>query len=113
MEFKVKYRVSDANIQAEVYHRLRNICIPCYLEYKYENSRFDMVILDKTMKNIIAIVEFKFYRYVSSLKRDYRITKQYKKYSKYNLPLLYCRHKTEINRVINDIVRIYKNYHNI
>lgn len=55
-------RLSEVNIQAECYHRLRLLNIPCVLEYKATNSnerncRLDMIILKED--SIIAIVEFK------------------------------------------------------
>lgn len=78
-------RVSEATIQAEFYHRCRESKIRCYLEYKYERSRFDAVLYDEN-KNIYAIVEFKSRTKECGINKDGR---QYKKYSQYKIPIIY------------------------
>ena len=96
-------RISEANIQAEVYHRLRLAGITCYLEYKYQNCRFDMVIVKGD--EIILIVEFK-----SRIKQIGKINtkgKQYQKYTAFGVPVLYCTHQSEIE----DTMRVIRKYH--
>ena len=98
-------RISEANIQAECYHRLRGIGIPCYLEYKVDNCRFDMVILNKSKDCIIGIVEFKSRKSARSNEKIMK-TKQYQKYAKYGLPLIYCCCWAEIGCTIDIIVEL-------
>lgn len=95
-------RISEANIQAEVYHRLRLAGIICYLEYKHQNCRFDMVIIKGDV--IVLIVEFK-----SRIRHIGRINtkgKQYQKYTAFDVPVIYCTNKSEIDDTVRVIKRI-------
>ena len=52
-------KLSEANIQAEIYHQLKLLEIPCILEYVINNSRFDIIVLDNKKENILLIIECK------------------------------------------------------
>lgn len=98
-------RISEANIQAECYHRLRNLGINCYLEYKLQHCRLDMVIV--VNENTIAcIVEFKSRTKDLTLRKG----KQYTKYKALGFPLLYCHHMDEIDATITLIQHILKQH---
>ena len=103
MEFKPK-KVSEATCVAECYYRLRLKNIPCALEYKKDNCRFDMVILNQKRNVIIAIVEFK-----NKRKKEIKKSKQYYKYLNYNLPLLYYTKLGQMDDLVKKITVIYKN----
>ena len=96
-------RISEANIQAELYNRLRLLGIKCYLEYAHENFRFDMVILNKD--DIIGIVEIKSRtRNIGIVNKN---TRQYRKYHSYGLPVIYCTNMSEINKSIERIKALF------
>ncbi|WMX12387.1 hypothetical protein [Aureispira sp. CCB-E] len=95
-------KISEANIQAEFYHQCRLYKIPFYLEFKYENSRFDGVVFDTKTHEILIIVEFK--SKVKS-KKEYN-TLQIKKYKKYNLPIIVIDKVSQIEEGIIKIFRI-------
>ena len=107
----------EANIEAECYHQLRLLGIKSYLQYRTytkegETCIFDMIILKETDNKayeIIAIVEFKNH----SKHYDYKntsATRQYKKYSSFNLPLIYCHRREEIQETVDKIVQLYNEY---
>jgi len=103
MEFRLKrYRISEANIQAECYHKLKLLGIRTYLEYGCENCRFDMVVLNGS--KIIAIVEFKNGRAGKPINQN---TRQYKKYHSFGLPVIYCKSVTEIEETIKKIQALF------
>jgi dephospho-CoA kinase len=105
--FNIPNRITEANIQAEIYRRLYIENIPCYLEYKHEHSKFDIVILNQSKTTIIAIIEIK-----SKIKNINIISckKQFDKYSRYGLPLIYCNNCSQINNTIESIKDIYNNH---
>lgn len=89
-------KISEATIQGELYHKLRKEGITCYLEYKYEDCRFDCVII--VGSKVYMIIECKSYKRDS--KKPITNTKQYKKYSKYGIPVLYCVRWTDISKTV-------------
>ena len=108
MLFIKRDRISEANIQAEIYHRLKVCGIPCYLEYKVDKCRFDIVILKEheEVTEIIAIVEVKSKLGDNINKINYN-GRQFKKYSSYGLPLLYCTNMSCVYKTVGKILRIY------
>lgn len=108
MLFTPKSRIAEANIQAEVYHQLKLLNIPCYLEYKVDNCRFDIVLLSKDLKNIIAIIEIKSHseKRVNSKKGILKTGKQYQKYNQYGLPLLYCTTMNTVPELIDSCKKL-------
>ena len=99
---KLKYSsVSEACVQGEFYHQCRVRNIPCYLEYTYEDCRFDAVIYNKETKEIFSIVEFKsYYHKYTPARTD---TRQVDKYLKFNLPIMYVVRLSEIEWALNYI----------
>ena len=103
MKFTPKKRISEANIQAEVYYRLKRLGINCYLEYKHEHCRFDMVIVNDD--DIIAIIEFK-----SRIKKIGIIntqSRQYNRYLSYGLPIIYCTCMDEVDKTVIAILKFF------
>ena len=107
MKIKInRPRISEANIQGEFYHYCRVLDIPCYLEYKHENSRFDAVICDPQRDEILIIVEIK----NMIRKHNNWNTKQLIKYKKFNLPLILIDRSSSIKEGVVKILNIlYKN----
>lgn len=101
IKFTQRGKITEANIQAECYSRLRNRGIKCYLDYYYEKCRFDMVVYieGRLYSEIILIVEFK----SKSLGHVMKETKQYLKYAKFGIPVVYCSHWDEIGYTIKTI----------
>ncbi len=104
MEFRLKRcRLPEANIQAECYHRLRQLGIKSCLEYKHDHCRFDMVVLKGT--EIIAIVEFKNRKDRNAVVN--KNSRQYLRYSKYGVPVIYCMHRLEIDKTVEAIKSLF------
>ena len=99
---KPTVRVTEANIVAECYHRLKNLGIESYLAYKLESSLFDMVIVKNN--EIHIIIEFKSRTYKNMDK--HRFSKQLMKYTQYNVPVLVCTHMDKIDITIKQILKI-------
>lgn len=100
-------RFKEANVQAEFYHQCVNNGINCYLEYRsawngLSGCRFDAVIHNHV--EILAIVECK--SIANSYRRKLRkqnwlSSSQYKKYSKFGVPIYLITCVEEIPEVIN------------
>ena len=109
MEYKPIKKYSEATIQAELYHRLRLLNIDCILEYPHlapdnRMARLDCVIVKD--RQIVAIVEIK--RRTKGY--DYQNTRQFKKYSSFGVPLIYCFGYHQIDETIKKIQEILLNY---
>lgn len=96
------HRVAESNITAECYHQLRLIGITPYLEYKFEKCRFNMVIHEDS--KILIIIEFR--SRSEKYKDKNRLTKQFYKYAQYGIPVLYCKHPSQIPATIEQIVQL-------
>lgn len=104
MKFEVPKRLPEANIQAEFYHRCRLEGLRLCLEYKYEHSRFDCVMIGDD-DSIYAIVEFK--SKVKPIVKSYN-TKQIQKYSQYNIPIVLCFSYKDIDYTISRCKELYR-----
>ena len=102
MKFIRPKRLPEANIQAEFYHRCRLLGLRLCLEYKYEHSRFDAVMLDSD-DNIYAIIEFK--SRIKPIIGDYN-TKQIKKYQQYGIPIIVCLDYFSIDKAIGKCIEL-------
>lgn len=91
MLFKYPKRLPEANIQAELYKQLTNLGFHVMLEYKHENSRFDIIVYSKGQ--IDCIIEVK---RSSKAKTD---TKQLDKYRSFGITVLVCLGWSDISRV--------------
>lgn len=103
MKLEIKGRIAEANIQAEFYRKCveNNLC--CYLEYKFEKSRFDAVLYHKNTLEIYAIIEIKSY----ALNKNPNLnTKQLFKYRQYNIPVYVIGRLEAIDSVINKILQL-------
>lgn len=112
MDVVFKRKAAEANIQAELYHRLKLIGIKSYLEYQHKEPgnrgcRFDLVILKQfeDYPEIIAIVEVK--NRAHPERGINTNSRQYKKYSAIGLPLIYCLSMDQIEQTIEEIKSVY------
>lgn len=99
--------LAEANIQAEVYLRLKALGIPIILEYSVSSYRFDAVIYDKSSKDIIVIVETK--KKETSFS-DWVKTKQGIKYSNIGIPIVLISCWKNLDNGIMKIFRLYNKY---
>jgi len=88
MKYHHSKKKHEDNIKAELFLHLRNLGIPCVLEYRHctpigqRNCRFDLVVLDAQKENIILIVEVK-----NGPNTIWPDSKQFARYSKFNVPV--------------------------
>ncbi len=110
LKYEFKKRLPEANIQAEIYSRLRAIDIQCCLEYKIwinslqASSRADIVIIRDGY--IIAIIEVKSRKVGSKPNKNGR---QYQKYEAIGIPFIYCMCSEDIDSVISWVRWKYNN----
>jgi len=109
-----KRRVSEANIQAELYLLCRNNGISILLEVTFESCRFDALIFHEN--KAVAIVEIKSYGR-ARMKKDpinggffHGNKRQKVKYLKHGLPLFVIPSKERIFPVFEEIVNFIHNY---
>lgn len=100
MKFKLPHRISEANIQAELYKQAKEAGLNIYLEYKFERSIFDAVIYDGD--HIQYIIEVKSYITLKKPKHD---TKQIQKYEVFNIPVLLVTRMESVKDIISEILR--------
>lgn len=117
--------IAEANIQAELYHQLHLLDIPCQLEYPYKiDDRIivaDIVILEdnKPILNV-EVKNHKRDRGQTQLwcDNDYKPTKQIKRYLTLDVPLFLCESHRQIDKTIEfiklwvnrDVHEMYKLY---
>jgi len=99
MRFEPKHTIPSANIQAEFYRQCLDNGISVYLEYKYENCKFDAVVYEND--DVRFIVEFKSYATKRTPKRN---TKQMKKYGSYGIPVILVTRMEDVCLAINQIL---------
>jgi hypothetical protein len=107
MKFIPPKRIHESNIQAEVYRRLRNAGIKCFLEYPVYCPKFNSSIRVDVI--IIKDNEIKLFIECKSRKRNkepYKKGQQYLKYKSLNMPLIYCM---DFNQAVNilDAIKPY------
>jgi|SRR5882724_5685095 len=85
MNFIKPKHLSEATVQAEIYSRCKESNIECYLEYRYENCRFDIIIVSN--EKILGIIEVKRAHHINTKKQ---LKKQKEKYSISGLPIHIC-----------------------
>ena len=95
-------KVSEFEVQAQLYQELiiRGFCVRG--EVKHEKSRFDLVIYNKD-EEAICIIEVKNYK---RNKKPNVKTKQIRKYLQYDLPVLVCVHSEQVKMTIAMIKRL-------
>ncbi len=95
----------EKNNQAEIYHQLRKLGIPCYLEVKYKNCRFDIVVARDDQP--LCIIEVKRGKYERKLREKDK--KQIDRYSKFGVPVFFVNASRKIPKIISDIYQLYYN----
>ena len=102
MKFIKPSRIAEANIQAEIYHRLKLAHIDCYLEYKVKKiGRLDIIIL--LNDEIVCIIEVKSYKIQKDFNYD---SKQIARYRQLNIPILGCGNLKDIDTLIVKIKKL-------
>lgn len=94
-------KFNEAIVRCELYHRCREENIDSYPEYiesiDGRKCYFDLVIV--VDEEIICLIECKSRRTTIPNKN----TKQYRKYKKMNLPIIYCINLESVERTISKI----------
>lgn len=105
MDFVMPRRIPEANIQAEIYRRLKELGVQSILEYRFKSLhlRADLIIIKEN--KIICACEVK--SRVS--KRPMTYGKQFQKYLKLGVPIFYCLNLNEIDKTIQRIFVLYNN----
>jgi hypothetical protein len=105
MEYVRPTRLPEANIQAEVYRRLKELNIECVLEYKFvkEKIRADVIVIKDN--KIICACEIKSKLYLNRPVNT--TTKQFKKYFSLGIPIFYTGRLEKVDELINRIVNLY------
>ena len=109
MKFTKPKKLPEANIQAELYHYLRNEGIRCCLEYHMHcestgnNLRADIVtVIDD---EIGCIVECKSRTFNFGIETT---GKQYQQYKSFDIPLFYCMKFTHVKKTLESIIKLHK-----
>jgi hypothetical protein len=107
LEFKPR-RLSETNIQAEIYRQCKANGIECFLEYRsYWNGirgcRFDAVIVKDGM--ITTIIEVKSVRphRLEQRRESWKVSKQHKRYSQFGLPVYLVRCMDDVPPLISSL----------
>ena len=98
MKLKPIYRIPEANIQAELYHKLKLEGIESILEYKSDGCKLDLIVVKG--RDIKCIIEVK--SYTKNRLPNYH-TKQIEKYKKFNLPIKICGSMSDIPNTLKFI----------
>ena len=104
MQFIKPRRIPEANIQAEIYKRLKEMNIESMLEYRFKEFRLraDLIVIKNN--EIICACE------VKSKVSDRPVMtfgKQFQKYMKLGIPIFYCLNLKEVDRVVGKIKVLY------
>jgi hypothetical protein len=93
-------RLSEFEIQSDIYQRIKQSGLEVKGEVKAKNSRLDLVVYDAN-NNAICIIE------VKSRARARTTEKKYKRVQKYeqlfNLPVIVCTHPSQIEQTVNKV----------
>lgn len=93
---------SEFEIQASIYCALIAVGLDVRGEVKCKPCRFDLVVYKN--KEAVCIIEVKKWR----KKTEPTKTKQFIKYSSYNLPLFYCGYMADVTKVCSDVLSIVR-----
>lgn len=99
-----KKAYAEANIQAEFYKLCRDSKIQILLEVKYEDCRFDAVVFLEDVP--VAIVEVKNFSYATSMRGLNKTGRQFKKYSRYGMPVIALLNSKQIIPRFNQLLEI-------
>jgi hypothetical protein len=104
MEFERPKRIPEANIQAEIYKRLKELGIESILEYKFKEFklRADLIIIKND--EIICACEIKSWSKPREINSQ---GKQFQKYLKLGIPVFYCGRFEKIDYLIKEIIELY------
>lgn len=101
--FNQPRRISEANIQAELYRQLKMRQIDSYLEYRVRGvGRLDIVVIDRGY--IACIVECK--SYSKSSKEANYATKQIAKYKALGVPVIILKRLEDMQKTVDVIISI-------
>lgn len=98
-------RISEFEIQAELYNELKQQGLNVRGEVKAKQSRLDIVVFNEQNK-AVCIIE------VKSQKKERATQRKYKRVQKYEdlfkLPVLTCLNRKQINETVNKVKEIIK-----
>ena len=103
MQFIRPRRIPEANIQAEIYKRLKELGIESMLEYRFKEFRLraDLIVIKNN--EVLCACEVK----SRVCKRPMTYGKQFQKYLKLGIPIFYCLNLQEIDKIVEKIVVLY------
>lgn len=104
MQFIRPKRLPEANLQAELYKRLKDIGIGSCLEYHFKDFRLRADLIVIKQNEIICACEVKSYR---TDREPHLDTKQYQKYLKLNIPIFYLVNLKNLDTIIYKITNLY------
>ena len=87
------------DVRGEVHYKM-----PTYGELKASSSRFDLVVFKNG--EAICIIEVK----NNKKTKINENTRQFKKYSKFGIKLIYCMNMGFVNEVVQEVLEFHKNY---
>lgn len=115
MEINLTKKFSELTIQYEVFRRLRELKINCALEYSVRQPsnpkrliRFDIIVF-KSNGSVVCIVETKSY---NSNRPANKQTKQFEKYSEFDVPIVYICSPYQIENGVQEIYNMYNLQYN-
>lgn len=105
LPFCSNYFSNEVYLQIEFYNECLRAGLESYLEYKYEDCRFDCIVVRNGQ--IIVVIEIKTKGQFRNKENEER---QIQKYSQFNVPLFIIDKKTDILTVIKKIIELQKIY---
>lgn len=116
MDYVERIKLSEANVQAELYMALKCEGIQCELEYKIRRpnergARLDVIIIKDG--KIPAIIEVKNHLVPEKTKAEWHTKSQYKRYSRYGVPVLICPAMEYIADVVAQVQAILNKDHGL
>jgi hypothetical protein len=107
MKYIKRNRISEANIQAELYCKLLSNDIQCELEYKIKGiGVIDIIILDNPRKKILCFIECKSYKRPTTYHND---TTQLRRYRTCDVPVLLIGRLEKIDDIVQQVKEIVNN----
>lgn len=99
---------SEFEVQAEIYSILKNLGYDIRGEVSTNyNARFDLVVFEnQTARCLIEVKKNRMIENIPKRRSNLYRRKQFKKYSNFGIPLIYCFGKSEIPSCIDKVVKI-------
>lgn len=115
MDDEIKYpkRTTEAEVQSELWFRLKNLGLDARLEVKGKiggrRCIFDIVIFkNETPQSIIECKSWSRRYSKERIYQKYNNTRQLRKYNKFGLPVFLCGRPDNIEEIIDAVFQSYK-----